>query len=136
MENVAFVRDISREHKSFGRFLASWPTDDQVGLMAYLKKHGSRLGGQSAQWFMRAVGKDCFILTKDVVFALQEAGLDISDNPSTKRDLSRVQELMNAWREQSKLPYTHISKIAAYSVGENYRNEDLKAEIKKMAASL
>lgn len=120
MENVAFVVAESREYDGFGRFLAEWPAADQVGLMAHLKKHGSRLGGQSSQWFLRSVGKDAYIMTKDVVFALREAGLDIADNPTSKRDLIKVQALINEWHDQSGMPYAHISRVAACSVGEDY----------------
>ncbi len=133
MENVFFVRQESQRHGSFGKFLQQWPQDDQVGLMDYMKKHGSRLGGQTAQWFLRYVGKDCFITTKDVVAAIQHAGVDITDNPTTKKDLARIQETMNRWHEQSGLPYAHISKIAAYSQGENYANDVLADNLKKFS---
>ena len=66
-DNVFFVQDESRRSGGFGQFIADWPVEDQIGLMAYLKKHGSRLGGQSALWFLRRVGKDCFIPARDVV---------------------------------------------------------------------
>ena len=63
--------------------------------MKYLKKHGSHLGGQSGQWFMRYVGKDCFIITKDVCLALKNAGVDLDGNPPTsQRDMNKIQ---NAW---------------------------------------
>ena len=65
-DNVFFVQDESRRSGGFGQFIADWPVEDQIGLMAYLKKHGSRLGGQSALWFLRRVGKDCFIPARDV----------------------------------------------------------------------
>ena len=119
-ENVFFVQEESRKHGSFGKFLADWPASDQIGLMRYLKKHGSRLGGQSALWFLRTVGKDCFILSRDVVLALQNSGLDIAANPTSQRDLKKVQEAFNEWREETGLAYSHLSRIAACSTGENY----------------
>ena len=75
-DNIAFVQSVSAEHGGFGRFLADWPASDQIGLMHYLKRHGSRLGGKTCQWFLRRVGKDGFILSADVVTALQQAGVD------------------------------------------------------------
>jgi len=119
-ENLSFVCDESRKHTGFANFIGRWPEEDQVGLMHYLKKHGSRLGGQTGPRFLRYVGLDAFMLTGDVVLAMQNAGLDIADNPSSQRDLKKAQALMNQWREQSHLPYTHISRIAAYSTGINY----------------
>ena len=41
-----------------GKFLAAWPTDDQVGLMEVLAKRGTRLGGFSGQYFLRFLGWD------------------------------------------------------------------------------
>lgn len=119
-ENVFFVQETAREFGSFGNFLERWPESDQIGLMAHLKQHGSRLGGQSALWFLRRVGKDCFILSRDVVTTLKAAGLDIAENPSSKRDLRKVQDQFNSWHEETGLPYSHLSRIAACSVGENY----------------
>lgn len=119
-ENVFFVQEESRKHGGFGKFLADWPADDQIGLMAYLKKHGSRLGGQSALWFLRTMGKDCFILSKDVVLTLKHAGLDIADNPTSQKDLRQVQQAFNTWHAETGLPYSHLSRIAACSIGENY----------------
>ncbi|MEM7778530.1 MAG: DNA-3-methyladenine glycosylase I, partial [Pseudomonadota bacterium] len=31
--NAQFVRDISEEHRTFGRFLAGWPASDEIGLL-------------------------------------------------------------------------------------------------------
>ncbi len=45
-ENAAFVSDAGKKTKGFGKLLAEWPEDDQVGLTEFLAKGGSRLGGQ------------------------------------------------------------------------------------------
>ena len=119
-DNVFFVQDESRRSGGFGQFIADWPVEDQIGLMAYLKKHGSRLGGQSALWFLRRVGKDCFIPARDVAVLLRSIGLDIAENPTSKRDLSKIQAQFNEWHAETGLPYSHLSRIAACSVGENY----------------
>ncbi|MFT5083943.1 MAG: 3-methyladenine DNA glycosylase Tag [Lentisphaeria bacterium] len=118
MMNVGFVRQVSAEYGSFGKFIADWPQDDQVGLMNYMKKHGSRLGGQSAQWFMRYVGKDSYVTTPDMIQAIRNSGVEIAENPSSQRDFKKIQDTMNRWRQESGLPYTHLSKIAAFSIGE------------------
>jgi 3-methyladenine DNA glycosylase Tag len=125
-ENAAFVERMSREHGSFGQFLSDWPRDDQIGLMAYLGKHGSRLGGNTGQYFLRWVGWDAFILSRDLIAALRDAGLEISESPNSKRDLARIQEQMNAWAEETGLPYMHLSRILAMSIGENYAPEALR----------
>ena len=125
-ENAAFVEQMSKEHGSFGKFLGRWPKDDQIGLMAYLGKHGSRLGGNTGQYFLRWVGWDAFILSQDLVAALRDAGLEISENPNSKRDLARIQEQMNQWSEETGLPYKHLSRILAMSIGENHSPEALR----------
>ena len=86
-DNAHFVADIAREHGSFGKFLAQWPAGDQVGLLELLAKRGARLGGRTGQYFLRFIGKDGFVTSTDVVACLRDAGLDISENPTSKRDL-------------------------------------------------
>jgi 3-methyladenine DNA glycosylase Tag len=118
--NAQFISGIAKEHGSFGKFLAAWPGTDQVGLLDLLAKQGARLGGHTGQFFLRFIGKDCFVLSTDVVACLRDAGLDISENPSSKKDLRKVQEQFNVWIEETGLPLTHLSRICAMSIGENY----------------
>jgi 3-methyladenine DNA glycosylase Tag len=68
-ENAEFVERVSREHGGFGRFLAAWPAGDQIGLTGYLAKHGSRLGGNTGQYFLRFIGWDAFIVSGDMASA-------------------------------------------------------------------
>jgi 3-methyladenine DNA glycosylase Tag len=116
--NAMFILDTISEHKSFGRFLADWPEDDIVGLQLYLKKHGSRLGGHTGQYFLRFVGKDTFMFSKDVVTVLVAEGI-VDKEPTSQRGLRAVQEAFNNWREETGLPYSHLSRIMAASVGES-----------------
>jgi len=125
--NAAYVMAVAGEHGSFGRFLADWPGDDQIGLMASLAKGGKRLGGRTAQYFLRFIGWDSFILSGDVVTALRDAGLEIAEQPSSKRDLAAIQARFNAWRGETGLPYTHLARILAMSVGENYAPDVIRA---------
>lgn len=115
--NARFIEDVILEQGSFGQFIAGWPLADLVGLFALLKKRGSRLGGNTGQRFLRNIGKDTFILGGDVVRCLQNSGLEISDSPSSRRDMMLIQEAFNSWHEQTGLPYSHLSRIAAYSIG-------------------
>jgi 3-methyladenine DNA glycosylase Tag len=124
--NARFIADIAAEHGSFGRFLAAWPVTDQVGLLALLGKRGSRLGGNTGQYLLRFLGKDGFMLSRDVVRCLRDAGLDIAEAPTSKRDLARVQQQFNEWATATKLPYTHLSRICAMSIGENHSVERLE----------
>jgi 3-methyladenine DNA glycosylase Tag len=118
--NAAFVVGVAREHGSFGKFLADWPSADQTGLLDFLAKRGARLGGRTGQYFLRFVGKDGFITSHDVIACLRDAGLDISEDPSSKKELKKIQDQFNAWAEETGLPFTHLSRICAMSIGENY----------------
>ena len=115
-ENAKFILETIPEHKSFGRFLADWPEDDIVGLLLYLKKHGSRLGGHTGQYFLRFVGKDTFMFSKDVVTVLVAEGI-VDKEPTSQRALRATQEAFNHWRAETGLPYSHLSRIMAASVG-------------------
>ena len=116
-ENAKFVLETISQHKSFGRFLADWPEDDVVGLLLYLKKYGSRLGGHTGQYFLRFVGKDTFVFSRDVVTVLVAEGI-VDKEPTSQRALRAVQEAFNEWRDETGLPYSHLSRIIAASVGE------------------
>jgi 3-methyladenine DNA glycosylase Tag len=120
-ENARFVQDVAKEHGSFGKLLAGWPSSDEVGLLELLAKRGSRLGGNSGQMLLRFLGWDGFVTSKDVVACLREAGLDVAETPTSKRDLRLVQDQFNAWAKESGLPYVHLSRICAFSIGENYQ---------------
>lgn len=117
--NAAMMEEVAEQHGSFAKFFAEWPVEDQVGLMAYLKKEGSRLGGQTCQYFIRFIGKDSFITSNDVVAALIANGVEISDKPTSQRDLNKIQAAFNHWHAESGLPMTHISRILSFSVGDN-----------------
>jgi 3-methyladenine DNA glycosylase Tag len=120
-ENAVFVHGIAKEHGSFGKFLAQWPSSDQIGLLDLLAKRGSRLGGNTGQMFLRFVGWDGFVASQDVVACLRDAGLDIAAEVKSKGDLAKVQAQFNAWAAETGLPYLHLSRICAMSIGENRR---------------
>jgi 3-methyladenine DNA glycosylase Tag len=118
-ENAAFVQATAKEHGSFGKFLADWPSSDEIGLLNLLTKRGSRLGGNTGQMFLRFVGWDGFVTSQDVVACLREAGLDIATEVKSKGDLAKVQAQFNAWASETGLPYVQMSRICAMSIGEN-----------------
>ncbi len=114
--NARFILDISAEYGGFGKFIGHWPAQELIELFALLKSRGSRLGGMTGQRLLRNMGKDTFIITADVVRCLQRSGLDIGDNPGSKRELRLIQGVFNQWHEESQLPYSHISRICALCV--------------------
>ena len=117
--NAVMMDQVAEEHGSFASFFAEWPVQDQVGLMSYLKKEGSRLGGQTSQYFIRFIGKDGFITSGDVVTALIANGVDIHEKPSSQRDMQKIQAAFNHWHDESGAPMSHISRILSFSVGDN-----------------
>lgn len=113
--NARMMVDVAEEHGSFADFLANWPSSDLVGLLGWLKKNGSRLGGNTGSYFLRGAGKDSFILTQDVSAALIEAGV-VDKAPTGKRARQAVQAQFNAWQEESGRSYSEMSKVLACSV--------------------
>lgn len=124
-DNAEFVDRIAKEQGSFGRFLASWPADDQFGLTAFLGKHGSRLGGNTGQYLLRWLGWDTYIVSQDMAAALRDAGLEIAESPTSKKDCAAIQQQLNRWRAETGLPYVHISRVLSMSIGVNHTAEEL-----------
>lgn len=115
-DNARLVEQMVAIEGSAGRFIANWDATDQIGLLDYLKKHGTRLGGLTGQYFLRFVGRDGFILSKDVTMALKAAG--VIDGPATSKSaLAKIQAAFNRWGEESGQSQTAISRTLALSVG-------------------
>lgn len=117
--NAVMIDELAAQHGSFAQFYADWPVTDQVGLMKFLHKEGARLGGKTAQWFLRFTGKDSFILTGDVIAALIANGVETNEKATSQRDLKNIQNAFNHWQQETGKPITHLSKILSYSVGDN-----------------
>ena len=114
--NAFMVTEYIERHGSFAKFVASGPSEDITGLWAELKKQGSHLGGNSGAYFLRLIGKDTFVLTDDVVAALKAQGI-VDKKPTSKRDLAATQQAFNQWHNESGMPYSHLSRLLAHTVG-------------------
>ena len=114
-DNAASMLEIAAEHRSFGTWLAGWPSGDIVGLWEALAKRFSQMGGNSGPSFLRMVGKDTFILTQSVVAALKHWGA-IAAPPKNRQDRATVQAAFNAWAAESGRPLSQLSLILAASV--------------------
>lgn len=115
-ENAVFVQEIAAEHGGFGAFLSGWPKSDFSGLLEKLKKDGTRLGGTTGQYFLRSMGVDSYILSKDVVARLIAEGV-IDKPPTSKTAMKAVQAAFNQWAEKSGRSLKEISRILATSCG-------------------
>jgi 3-methyladenine DNA glycosylase Tag len=115
--NARFMVETAKEYGSFGAFLANWPDEDQAGLLAYLGKHGSRLGGATAQYFLRFSGYDAWIASRDVCAALVREGVLDKPTATSKTALKNVDAAVTELHKQSALPRAVISRVLALSVG-------------------
>lgn len=117
--NARFVAEVARDHGGFGAFLAERPSRDQAELLSFLAEKGERLGGMTGQMFLRFVGWDGYVTSKDVVACLRDAGAEIADEVKSKRDLRVVQACFDRWHEETGLSHAQMSRICAMSIGEN-----------------
>lgn len=116
-ENAANMSLQVQEQGAFGEYLAEWPVSDIVGLWQELRRRYRQLGGQSAPYFLRMAGKDTFLLTNDVIRALNRWG-GCQGIPSSIKARRAVQGVFNEWAEESGRPLCQVSRILALSVDE------------------
>lgn len=114
-QNAVMINEVARQHGSFARFIADWPGTDFIGLLDYLGSQGARLGGMTCQYFLRFIGKDGFVLSRDGVYALIHAGV-IEKSPNSKTARVKIQQAYNRWQEESGFSLTEISRILAMSI--------------------
>jgi 3-methyladenine DNA glycosylase Tag len=117
LENARFVAEVESKEGGFGEFLANWPAEDQTGLMDVLNKRGARLGGATAQYFLRFAGWDAWIASGHVCTALVREGVLAKPLATSKGDLARLQAAINEYHADSGLPRAQISRLLALSVG-------------------
>jgi len=118
-ENAMMIDDTERlEQKSFGEFMAGWPNDDVVGLWLYLKKRGSRLGGNTGPFALRTIGVDTFLFTQDVEGFLRSHGI-VDGGRTSQRALKAAQAYFNDLREQSGKSLAELSRIISFCHGQN-----------------
>ena len=117
--NCYMIYELAQKHGSFASFIARWPVDNIVGLWLELKKHGARLGGNTGPYALRAMGKDTFILSRDVEAYLRSHQI-IDGGLHTKKSLHAMQKFFNSLATESGWSLTELSQLIAYSVGDNY----------------
>ncbi|MDQ7018279.1 MAG: DNA-3-methyladenine glycosylase I [Robiginitomaculum sp.] len=115
-QNAVFLDEFAGEYERAGQAFAAWPTEDYVGLLSVLKKRGSRLGGNTGSYFLRFMGVDCFILSRDVVARLITEEV-VDKTPLSQKSMRATQEAFNIWQEQSSRSLTEISRVLAFSIG-------------------
>ena len=119
LTNAAMIADTERrEAQSFGAFIAGWPDDDVISLWLYLKKQGSRLGGNTGPYALRTLGVDTFLLTADVEGCLRNHGI-IDSGITSQRALRATQTFFNGLRDQSGRNLSSLSRIVSFGYGQN-----------------
>ena len=113
-ENAAFIAVLAKEYGSAGKAFGGWPAEDFAGLLDLMKAKGSRLGGTTAQYFLRGMGVPSYVLSAHVVAALIEAGV-IDKAPTSKKAMAAVQDAFNQWMAESGRSLTAISRTLAMS---------------------
>ncbi|NRB02768.1 MAG: DNA-3-methyladenine glycosylase I [Rhodobacteraceae bacterium] len=113
-DNAAFLLEL-REEGGAGKVLGGWPSDDFIGLLDLLKTRGARLGGSTAQYALRFMERDSWIMSADVVARLVAEGV-VDKTPTSKTALRQVQAAFNTWMDQSGRGLTQVSRVLAMSV--------------------
>lgn len=114
--NAQYILDCTEQYGGFGKMIDQWPDEDYIGLLAHMKKHGSRLGAATGQYFLRFVGRDGFILSRDVSARLIAEGV-VTKNPTSQKDMRAVQDAFSIWAKQSGRSFRDISRTLALSIG-------------------
>lgn len=114
--NAQYVVDLAAEHGSAARYFAEFPSSNYIALLDDLKKRGSYLGGTSAQYFLREMGRDSFILSKDVVAALSREKV-FTGSATSKTSLASIQDAFNSWVDDGGQSLTRVSRVLAFTTG-------------------
>lgn len=123
-DNAQMIFEIAAEHGSFGQFIANWPAQDIIGLWAYLKKHGARLGGNTGPYALRRLGVDTFLISQDNE-AYFRAYKHIDGGVSSKKSQQAMQDCFDVWQKQTGYSYQTLSRVLSYSVGDNFVGVDI-----------
>ena len=99
-----------------------WPAYEKAFFdfepMKMLKKRGTRLGGNTGPYFLRAIGKDTFLLSQDVQSYLTAYNV-VDAGFTSQTALRQTQAAFNHWQQESGMSLAHISRIISFGVGDN-----------------
>lgn len=117
--NGQMIFEEQQNGQTFAEFIAQWPSDNIIGLWAYLKKYGQRLGGNTGPYALRALGKDTFIISRDVEAYFRAHDI-ITGGIQTKSSLQAIQTSFNTWQQQCDLSLSQLSRLIAFATGDNH----------------
>ena len=114
--NAQYVVDLAAEHGAAAKYFANYPSSEYIGLLDDIRKRAAFLGGTTGQYFLRELGKDSFILSRDVVAALTREKV-FDGSPTSKSSLKNIQNAFNEWVENGGKSLTRVSRVLAFTVG-------------------
>ncbi|MEM1176005.1 MAG: DNA-3-methyladenine glycosylase I [Pseudomonadota bacterium] len=114
--NAQYLVDLAEEFGSAARYFAEFPSENYVDLLADMKSRGAFLGGVTGQYFLREMGKDSFILSRDVVAALSREKV-FDGTPTSKTSRQSIQAAFNDWVDDGGQSLTRVSRVLAFTVG-------------------
>jgi len=124
--NAQMLFNYANEHQStsdintsFAQFLINWPSNDIIGLWAFLKKNGQRLGGNTGPYALRLLGIDTFILSSDVEAYLRAQKI-IDGGIQSKKSLHAIQQYFNQLQQETNYSLEKLSRLIALANGDNY----------------
>jgi 3-methyladenine DNA glycosylase Tag len=116
--NAQMMFEHSKTGQTFAQLIAEWPNENLIELWQFLKQHGQRLGGNTGPYALRALGKDTFLLSRDVEAYFRAHDI-INGGTQSKTSLNAIQQSFNQWQQQSGYSFAKLSRLVAYSTGEN-----------------
>lgn len=114
--NAQYLVDLAAEHGTAAKYFANYPSTEYIGLLDDIKTRAAFLGGTTGQYFLRELGKDSFILSRDVVAALKREKV-FDGTPTSKSSLANIQNAFNEWVENGGKSLTRVSRVLAFTVG-------------------
>jgi len=117
--NAQMIFDQQQNGSSFAEFIANWPSDNIIGLWDYLKKNGQRLGGNTGPYALRTLGKDTFLLSRDIESYFRAHKI-IDGGLQSKKSLTAIQATFNEWQQQCDYSLTQLSRLVAFATGDNH----------------
>ncbi|MEM6511926.1 MAG: DNA-3-methyladenine glycosylase I [Pseudomonadota bacterium] len=114
--NAKYLVDLAEEYGSAARYFARFPSEAYIELLADMKSRGAYLGGVTGQYVLREMGKDSFILSRDVVAALSREKV-FDGSPGSKRSMKSIQAAFNDWVVDGGQSLTRVSRVLAFTVG-------------------
>ena len=93
-------------------------TGADLPFIATREPGGTRLGGNTGPYALRALGVDTFLLTRDVEGFLRLHGI-IDTGIGSKKALQSAQTFFNDLQQQSGRGLGELSRLISFTVGHN-----------------